>query len=282
MLTIPYGTNDCQYLKLYPPVESTPNVASPVCFIVHGGYWKNQWSVDTALLHGEQGIAEFMTKKGYVAVEIEYRRRDHEGGGYRGTNEDVLNAYLHLSKIDLSTETFSMDLGRVCTIGHSAGGQLVLWLNSKLVQMKQSPLPALTVAVAPVTDLVRGFKERISDEGDAVPLYMKCEPTTPENVAKYEEASPISQLEYIVQIPQIVVIGDADKNVPPLMVTDYFVEVGKCVTASGQTATPVELIELAGGDHFTPMNASHKDFLRMYESMEKMMAGTWKPNQSSI
>lgn len=35
----------------------------------------------------QAGLHRFFWEKGFSAVEVEYRRRDHPGGGWPGTNE---------------------------------------------------------------------------------------------------------------------------------------------------------------------------------------------------
>lgn len=54
------------------------------------------------------------------------------------------------------------------------------------------PTPTVVVAIAPITDLEAGYDQKLSDEGDAVELYMK---TTPAGAPEaYAAASPIKLL----------------------------------------------------------------------------------------
>jgi acetyl esterase/lipase len=57
--------------------------------IVHGGYWESVWNVDNALI---DTLAPFLSSRGHVAVEVEYRRSDEVGGGWPGTNDDIVDA----------------------------------------------------------------------------------------------------------------------------------------------------------------------------------------------
>ena len=118
-------------------------------------------------------------------VEVEYRRRDDEGGGWPGTNNDAMLALNSLRTV-APEECTRLDLHDVTLIGHSAGGCIVLWLAAQELQVRL----ALVVAVAPVCDLNEGYHVRLSDEGDAVERYMKCKPETEEELALYSEASP--------------------------------------------------------------------------------------------
>ena len=86
--------------------------------------------------------------KGFGVVELEYRRRDDEGGGWPNTNADVLLAINSLPAT-APGECASLDLSNVTLIGHSAGGCLALWLAAQDVQIRIR----LVVAVAPVSPL---------------------------------------------------------------------------------------------------------------------------------
>lgn len=150
--------------------------------LYHGGYWKQQWTVDNTPI---TSVVPDLLSKGFGVVEVEYRRRDDEGGGWPGTNEDALLALNALQAV-APRECASLDLGNVTLIGHSAGGCLVLWLAAQELQVRL----ALVVAVAPVCDLNEGYFLKVSDEGDAVERYMKCTPETDEGLAQYADASP--------------------------------------------------------------------------------------------
>ena len=215
-----------------------------------------------------------MSREGFVAIEVEYRRRDHDGGGWPGSNLDVLDAYMGLSDLNermVEEFGFGLDYSRIATWGHSAGGQLALWLASVLNQRSDDDAgvlpPALTVAVAPVSDLLRGYEERISSDGDAVGMCMKCIPTTAECIQQYNLASPISLLESTLLMPQLVVIGDRDRDVPPAMVKDYYsFAVEESSTNSSYVAPLFMNPPLA--NHFTPMDATTSVFLDMLEIVQ--------------
>lgn len=150
--------------------------------IYHGGYWKQQWTVDNTPI---ASIVPDLLAQGFGVVEVEYRRRDDEGGGWPGTNQDVLLALNTLPEV-APDECATLDLGNVTLIGHSAGGCLALWLAAQELNVGLS----LVVAVAPVCDLNEAYHLRVSDEGDAIERYMKCTPDNDEGLAQYALASP--------------------------------------------------------------------------------------------
>ena len=117
----------------------------PAAVLIHGGYWKQQWTIDNTPI---TSIVPDLLAKGFGVVELEYRRRDDEGGGWPNTNADVLLA-INTLPATAPGECASLDLSNVTLIGHSAGGCLALWLAAQDVQIRIR----LVVAVAPVSPL---------------------------------------------------------------------------------------------------------------------------------
>ena len=66
-----------------------------------------------------------LARRGFAALNVEYRRLGREGGGWPQTFDDVAAAIDHLA--DLAMRDADLDLERVTMLGHSAGGQLALW-----------------------------------------------------------------------------------------------------------------------------------------------------------
>jgi acetyl esterase/lipase len=177
----------------------------PVAALYHGGYWKQQWTIDNTPI---TSIVPDLLKLGFAVVEVEYRRRDDEGGGWPGTNNDAMLALNSLPDV-APDECATLDLTNVTLIGHSAGGCLVLWLAAQELLAVRL---ALVVAVAPVCDLNEAYHLRLSDEGDAVERYMKCTPETEEGLAHYAKASPAEL------VPNIQVSGNTHIEPSPLFV----------------------------------------------------------------
>jgi acetyl esterase/lipase len=172
-----------------PVADAWKLTQAPVAVLYHGGYWKQQWTVDNTPI---TSIVPDLLSKGFGVVEVEYRRCDDEGGGWPNTNADALLALDSLQTV-APAECAALDLDNVTLIGHSAGGCLVLWLAAQRLQVKVR----LVVAVAPVCDLNEGYHLRLSDEGDAIERYMKCTPETDEGLAQYSQASPAELIPHI-------------------------------------------------------------------------------------
>lgn len=103
MEVIPYGHGPDQFYRLYSPAHK--NLANgkgllPVVVIIHGGYWKQQYGLDSALI---STLPPFFVEEGYYTAHIEYRRGNKEldggEGGWPQTNEDILSMLTSLSSL---------------------------------------------------------------------------------------------------------------------------------------------------------------------------------------
>merc|ERR1719272_812533 len=212
-LVTPYGDSDQQFVRVYPD-EALVGKASPVVVVLHGGFWKNKYNVDNAAL---DKFPAALKARGFITMEVEYRRRDHPGGGWPGTNDDAAAALRALPKA-VSAAGLIPDLKRVIVMGHSAGGTLALWSADAMAKETGAEVvPALAIAIAPITDLEAGYTSKLSDEGDAVELYMKGTPATAADA--YNAASPIKLLP--LKTNTVVVSGAKDVDVPTGHIAPY-------------------------------------------------------------
>ncbi len=74
------------------------------------------------------GLGDDLARRGIASWNIEYRRVGEPGGGWPGTLDDVARAADHLPVL---AGQHPLDLARVVTLGHSAGGHLALWLAAR-------------------------------------------------------------------------------------------------------------------------------------------------------
>ena len=132
-----YGEHPRQIADLHKPLGAG---AHPVVVVLHGGYWQPPY---TRLVM--RPLCLDLAQRGYVALNVEYRRLGKDGGGWPQTFEDVATAIDHLDQLDDG----SLDLDRVTLLGHSAGGQLALWASGR------AGLPASAVGAAPVVRVQR-------------------------------------------------------------------------------------------------------------------------------
>jgi acetyl esterase/lipase len=209
-----YGSSEVQFADLRAPAGTGPH---PVVLLVHGGYWRARYDL-THLGH----LCEALTREGAATWSLEYRRIGDLGGGWPGSFDDVRAGALYLKRI---ASERSLDLKRVVATGHSAGGQLALWLAKQQALALRGVVP-----LAAVSDLRRAWELRLSDT--AVSEFLGGSPQNfPE---RYRVASPIEFLP--LGLPQRILHGTVDDMVPIAMSRTY----ATAATRSGDDSKLVE------------------------------------------
>jgi acetyl esterase/lipase len=201
---IAYGRDPLQFGELYAPEGKGPHA---VAIVIHGGYWRARYDL--------RHIGHFcaaLAKSGIAAWSLEYRRLGNAGGGFPGTLDDVRAGAAHLEEIAIAK---GLDMKRVTATGHSAGGQLVLWL----AKQKAAPLRGV-VPLAPVADLKRAYELRLSD--NVVAEFLGGSPEAVPD--RYRAASPIEMVP--MGVAQRVIHGDRDDTVP--------IEISRAYVAAAQ------------------------------------------------
>lgn len=196
-LRITYGNAPSQFAELHLPSGPGPH---PVVMLLHGGCWLSAYGVDHVA-----GIAESLRANGIAVYAPEYRRVGEEGAGVPGTFDDVRVAYDSLRAL---APRYGLDTARVLLVGHSAGGQLALWLASEPGVRVRG-----VIALAAVTDLAAFAAP--SGCGSAVPRL------TGGIVARYAAASPISRAAPPTGTRVVLVVADADRVVPMAQAQGY-------------------------------------------------------------
>jgi acetyl esterase/lipase len=217
-----YGEHPAQHAELHLPPGGGPH---PVVVLIHGGSWRSRY--DKRVM---RSLAVDLTKRGYAAWNIEYRRVG-EGGGWPQTGDDVAQAIDTLATLDAP-----LDLTNTTLLGHSAGGQLALWAASRTEPLRS------VISMAGVCDLQGGYREW---GGGAVLGLMGVSPEqAPE---RYAEADPMAHLP--LAVPTLLVHGRADETVSIRMSRSYAV-------AAREAGGEVELVEIDGqtGAHRAHVN----------------------------
>lgn len=251
---IPYGDHPSQYGVLRMPAIAEP---SPVVITIHGGFWQSKYDLEE-----NTPLAEDLTKRGYATWNIEYRRVGEEGGGWPGTLGDIIDAVNHLGQL---VDRFQLDLSRVIVLGHSAGGQLALWVaaqnkNRQMSKMEQSLLISIrgVISLAGVLDL-RKMVETHERKGMMSPLTSFIGGSPQEVSERYHLASPIELLP--LGIPQVLLHGEVDRHVPVGLSVEYSrraIELGD----------EVSLVVLPEVEHFMVIDPSSDAWKEVISSLE--------------
>jgi acetyl esterase/lipase len=241
-LTLAYGSDPSQVADLHLPTDADADGPLwPVVVVIHGGYWGSGYGRSLGT-----GLAADLAKHGVAAWNIEYRRVGN-GGGWPSTLLDVARAVEALADVADPAADGRLDLDRVVTVGHSAGGQLAMWLagRHKLPPDAPGAHPAVrvrgVVAQAGVLDLVQGAAVGLG--GGAVVRFLGGTPT--EVPERYAVASPYELLP--IGIPSTLVHGTKDKVVP----IDQSDRYAAAAIAAGDS---VDEQRLKGVDHFAPID----------------------------
>ncbi len=232
---ITYGSGPQQFGELRLPKGAGP---FPVVVLVHGGCWMAAF--DYVYI---TRLAAWLADRGVATWTIEYRRVGDEGGGWPGTFLDVANATDDLRQLAKSAP---LDLQRVYAAGHSAGGQLALWLAARARLPKESeiyrpnPLPIRGVlGLAAVTDLYDYRKGPPDSCHGSVDQVLGGAPE--KFPRRYAEASPRQLLP--LGVPQIFIDGADDPIVDPASVRTY-------VEAAKKAGDRAVMLTLPGAGHF--------------------------------
>jgi len=256
-LNIAYGKEALQFGDLYLPGDTGPY---PVVILIHGGFWRVPYGL--ALM---TGLAKDLVRRGIAVWNIEYRRVGDIGGGWPGTLLDVAQAADYLQKLG---EQYPLDLQRVVSIGHSAGGHLALWLaarpqlvakgwhpleeksalagSQESLHPTASPIPLKmtgVISLAGAIDLEQVWRLQLGNEAAADLLG-----GSPEEVPeRYLIASPAVHVP--LGLPQVLIHGTEDDRVPLIVSETY----EKRATAAKDT---IRLVVLDGADHFVLIDAT--------------------------
>jgi acetyl esterase/lipase len=236
-----YGPDPEQVANVHRPARK--GGPWPAVVVIHGGFWRDRYDRTTTV-----ALADDLAARGYLAWNVEYRRVGREGGGWPGTLEDVAAA------ADALCDVADADASRVATLGHSAGGQLALWLADRSGRLR----PRAAVSLAGVVDL-----ERASAAGLGAGAVDDFLGGSPDGVPdRYARASPAALLP--LGVPQLLVHGGRDDIVPPELSRRYV----QAARAAGDRA---ELLEDPGAGHFDVVDPAHSLWKAVAERLPRLL-----------
>lgn len=227
---IAYGADPSQFGELTLPV----GIPRGVVVVVHGGFWKARYDLSLG-----RPLAAALAEAGWAAWNLEYRRvpappqpLDADvpggGGGAPQTLDDVA------AGIDL-LRTLDLDLSRVITLGHSAGGHLAVWAAGRTRLSRWAGGVPVTAAIsqAGVLDLQAAHADQLGE--GAVARFLGHPPGPADEIADPRQQVPLD-------VPVWCLHGRDDDIVPLSQSADY-------VAAASAAGAQAELVEVPG-DHF--------------------------------
>lgn len=242
--TIHYGAAPSQAAELY-----LPNIAHPpVICLLHGGWWR--------VPHGRDqmdAIAHNLTRRGYAVWNIGYRRLGEMGGGWPGTFDDAATALDHLAV--LADEGLDLDLSRIIVVGHSAGGQLALWLAAGKATKRIRPIAA--AGLAPAADL-RGI-HALNPDNSVIDELLGGVPS--DQAVRYLTVSPAELLPLGVE--QLIIHGHDDVLLPVQTSCDY----ARAARAAGDDIQCALLHATGHKDFLDPLSEVHAVLCRWLEAI---------------
>ena len=214
---IPYGKGPQQFGDLFLPGVRGP---VPAVIFIHGGFWRNAYSLDHA-----GHLCAALARAGAAVWNLEYRRLGDPGGEWTGMSDDIVRGAGQLAMI---ASRYNLDLKRVIAAGHSAGGQLALWLAAQQAVDLRGVVP-----LAAISDLRRAYALQMN--GGVVGELLGGSPDRVPQ--RYAAADPMELLP--ISAPQRVIHGTSDDIVP--------FEMSQRFTKASKNS---KLISLAGAGHF--------------------------------
>jgi acetyl esterase/lipase len=254
---IAYGSDPDQFAELWLPAGRGP---FPTVVMIHGGCW--QESLPGVVLMSY--LAEDMRKQGYAVWNIEYRRLGAKGAGYPGTFLDIASGVDYLRQIH---QMYNLDISHPFIIGHSAGGQLALWVAArskfKSTSLFYSANPfsfQAVITLAGINDL-RAYRDNGPMAcGGPGTIDQLIGAANRSNEDPYLNTSPAAMLPLKVQ--QVIISGAQDPIVPSHFGRDY----AALAKASGDD---VRVVEIENAGHFELIDPQSDAWKKIKELLTK-------------
>lgn len=250
---IHYGEDPLQFGDLRLPPGSGPH---PVAIFLHGGCWLSEYDI----AHSSK-LTAALAGHGIATWSLEYRRIGDAGGGWPGTFEDVARGADHLRAV---ADDHALDLERVIVAGHSAGGQLALWLAARAGFPAESPFKTKSplalrgaLALAPAADFDYLYEHATCDR--AVARLLGGSPDALPDRYRWTDPVRFDRL----SAPQIVIAGRYDETwTPPAR---------RYVHAALSRGDEVKLIEAAESGHFELIDPDSSTWPLVLESARQLL-----------
>lgn len=240
---IPYGSDPSQFGDLWLPAATSGQLLPLVVFF-HGGWWKSEYDLGYAGF-----LCDALKKRGIACWSVEYRRVGSTGGGWPATFHDAASGFEFAATL---ARAFPLDLNRVITLGHSAGGHLAFWIAGRhhidSASAIYNPRPRLplrgALALAGAVDL--GLTIDLAGDGlfahDRDEVHNLMGGTPRQFPERYKAGGPAVLLPF--NIPQVLLQGTDDDQIPPDLPTRW-------AASAKQAGDTVAVTMIPNADHFS-------------------------------
>ncbi|RYZ85312.1 MAG: alpha/beta hydrolase, partial [Moraxellaceae bacterium] len=257
--TFNYGDHFLQKADLRLPVTSINDpLPAPVIVVIHGGCW----TTSLASYRIMDELSDAITALGYATWNIEYRGIG-SGGEWPIIFQDVGMAVDYLRVV---AQSHPIDITRVATIGHSAGGHLALWaasrkkINAESLIYSSDPLNIRgAISLAGVLDLTA--VTACGNSGDAIIGEKVIRPDGTRTL-RLNDTSPIHMLP--ANIRSVIISGAIDSIVREHVGISY----SNAATISGDASVHYTL---QGLGHFELINPSQTVWSLYQTSFEELL-----------
>jgi acetyl esterase/lipase len=235
----------------------------PLIVFFHGGWWKSEYDLGYA-----GHLCAALKKEGIATWSVEYRRVGETGGGWPATFQDAAAGFDYAATL---ARSYPLDLSRVITMGHSAGGHLAFWVagrhhiqaNSEIYQPRPKVALLGTIALAGAVDLrltidLSGYFTYAHDKHEVYALMGGRPQDLPD---RYKAGNPGDLLPF--HVPQFLIQGSADDQIPPELPALW----AGMARRLGDTAT-VNMIPSA--DHFDVVDPESGAWRTVRDCVRKM------------
>jgi acetyl esterase/lipase len=259
---ISYGPDSLEFGELRLPAGV--QAPYPVAVIIHGGCWVARY----ATLRNTAPLASALAGAGIATWNAEYRRADRPGGAWPGTFQDVGRA---VDFVRTLAPKYGLDTTRVIVVGHSAGGQLALWVAARWRLPATSVLAPTTtplalrgvVALAGPPDLRSYYAPDTASCGEGVGELLGGPPAL--EAARAREGSPSSF--FPLGVRQIWIGAADDRIVPPAE------QLAPWARAAQRAGDQVTLTVVPHSSHFELIAPGTEAYRQLLAAIRSLMSG---------
>lgn len=260
---IHYRPDASQIGDLWRP-QAAGNAPVPLVVFFHGGWWKSGYDLGYA-----GHLCKALRGEGIATWSLEYRRVGATGGGWPATFQDAAAGFDFVSTI---AEAHRLDLSRVITMGHSAGGHLAFWVAGRrhIAAGAEVFVPLTGPSLRGAISLAGAVDLRLTIElsGESIFAHDRDEVHrlmggTPHDLPeRYRAGNPGDLMP--LECPQVLIQGTDDDQIPAELPLRW-------VERSRQMGSQAELKMIPGADHLDVANPGSSAWPTVLQEVKRLL-----------